>query len=127
MKGEADRECRARGGHVKKQSRSNVEREFRGAHPKGTPDASLSRGGGPLFRKRGGKIPPQFEARDEDEERDEKAAGGAIAGGAKRPNLGRAGRARGGGVGSDLSPLTSAHKPARPKQRHLMPDTDRTP
>ena len=114
MRGEEDRECRARGGGVKKQSRKNVEREFHGAHAHNTPDASAKRGAGPIFRAEGGRVARQL--------------GGAIAGAAKKPNPGRAGRARGGGVGADLKPLTSADKPRKPEGgQHFMPDSERTP
>jgi hypothetical protein len=137
MKGEMDRECRAAGGAVTQDDRKQVRRAFRSTRPTGmAPDASLKRGAGPLFRKRGGKVPEAFRKHDDEEhERDERAAGGAVArrrggkveGGAKKPHLGRAGRARGGGVGSDLRPLTSADKPGRPKDRHIMPDSEATP
>lgn len=143
MRGEEDRECRARGGEVKKQSKANVEREFRGAFPKNTPDASAKRGAGPLFRKRGGKIPEAFKKhefngvspREEHAEggevpaaRPAKKTGGAIAGAAAKPNLGRAGRARGGGVGSDLKPLTSSTKPRKPEGGvKFMAESERTP
>lgn len=137
MRGESDRECRAAGGALKKQAHKNVEREARGAHPKNTPDASISRGSGPLFRKRGGKVPPQFaEEREKEEEegrakggRVRRAAGGTIAGGGKKPSMGRAARAQGGTVGStgaDLHPMTH-HAPSGPKQRKQMPDSERTP
>jgi hypothetical protein len=149
MRGESDRDCRARGGGVKEQSKANVKREFHGKHAKNTPDATLKRGGGPLFRARGGSV-----ARDELEERayggrtgsfatggavEAKAEGGAVAarparkaggsisGGAKAPHMGRAGRKRGGGVGSDLKPLTSAATPKKPPQRGQMSESEKTP
>jgi hypothetical protein len=141
MRGETDRDCRARGGSVMgrnpgqavdQESRKNVKREFRGHHPHGTPDATLKRGAGPIFRKRGGKVADNLA----DGDRDERAEGGAVAGrkrggkvagGFKKPHLGRAGRARGGGVGSDLKPLTSAAHPNKPKDRRIMPDSEKTP
>ena len=148
MRGETDRDCRARGGSVMgrnpgqavdQESRKNVKREFRGHHPHGTPDATLKRGSGPIFRRRGGKVADNLA----DGDRDERADGGAVAradggavgrkrggkveGGTKKPHLGRAGRARGGGVGSDLKPLTSAAHPNKPKDRRIMPDSEKTP
>jgi hypothetical protein len=141
MRGETDRDCRARGGSVMgrnpgqavdQESRKNVKRDFRRHHPHGTPDATLKRGAGPIFRKRGGKVADNLA----DGDRDERAEGGAVAGrkrggkvegGFKKPHLGRAGRARGGGVGSDLKPLTSAAHPNKPKDRRIMPDSEKTP
>jgi hypothetical protein len=122
MRGESDRECRARGGGVTKDDRRKVKRAFKSTAPTGeTPDATLTRGAGPLFRADGGAVA--------------KADGGAVArkrggkveGGAKKPHMGRAGRARGGGVGSDLKPLTSAAHPSKPKDRRIMPDSEKTP
>jgi hypothetical protein len=129
MKGEMDRECRASGGVVK-DDRRQVKKAFKSPKPTGmAPDATLKRGKGPLFRKRGGKVA-------ERKEDGEYAAGGAVAarkrGGAvdgkgKKPHMGRAGRASGGGVGSDLRPLTSADKPRKPKDRKIMPESEATP
>lgn len=134
MRGETDRECRAAGGALKKQAHKNVEREARGAHPKNTPDGSIARGAGPIFRKRGGKVPPQFaEEREKEEEegrakggRVARAAGGSISGGGKKPSMGRAARARGGGVGADLHPLTHAAGTG-PKGRKIMADSEKVP
>jgi hypothetical protein len=135
MKGEMDRECRAHGGVVA-DDRKQVKKAFHSPKPTGmAPDATLKRGKGPLFRKRGGKVPKAFEEHDKAEERDARAEGGAVArkrggkieGGAKKMHLGRAGRARGGGVGSDLKPLTSADAPAKPKDRHIMGEDEATP
>lgn len=119
MRGEdsEDRECRAKGGKVAKQSRAHVEKEFHGAHAKNSPDATLKRGGGPIFRKSGGKIAAAAGF----------ATGGAITGGAKAPSMGRPGRKRGGGVGADLNPLTSADKPSKPKGRTIMSESEKTP
>lgn len=111
MKGEEDRDCRASGGKIQKSknAKKQVVKEFHGAQPANSPDASLDRGG-PIFRKRGGKVEHEAE------------------GDGKKPNLGRAGRARGGGVGSDLKPLTSAESPKKPKgKRHFMPESEATP
>ncbi|HEY3623741.1 MAG TPA: hypothetical protein VGL12_15370 [Roseiarcus sp.] len=135
MRGETDRECRAAGGALKKQSAKNVVREAKGAHPKNEPDGTLSRGGGPIFRKRGGKIPPSFlEGADEPEGRarggrTKKQLGGQIApiaGVGQRPGLGRPVRARGGGVGADLHPKTH-DAGAGPKQRKIMPESEKIP
>lgn len=138
MKGESDRECRASGGALKREARKNVEREARGAHPKNEPDATLSRGSGPLFRKRGGKVGAFAEGGEvsradggavpkrADGGKISKAYGGSIAGAGKGPSMGRAGRARGGGVGADLHPKTHDGG-SGPKQRHIMPDSDKVP
>lgn len=136
MRGEEDRECRAKGGKIPAShaAKKQVVREFHGAHAQNTPDASVKRGAGPLFRKRGGKIPEAFKEHEFADggqvpaPRPAKKTGGAIAGAARKPNLGRAGRARGGGVGADLKPLTSADKPRKPEGGHkFMPDGERTP
>ena len=133
MKGEMDRECRASGGVVK-DDRRQVKKAFRSPKPTGmAPDATLKRGKGPLFRKRGGKVEERKE--DGEYEREEHADGGVVArkkggkveGGAKKMHLGRAGRSRGGGVGSDLKPLTSADSPRKPKDRKIMPESEATP
>jgi hypothetical protein len=115
MRGEEDRDCRARGGSVKKgQSKRKVEKAFRSSEPTGeAPDATLDRGAGPIFKADGGAVA--------------RKRGGKVEGGAKKPHMGRAGRARGGGVGSDLKPLTSAASPSKPKDRKLMPDSEATP
>jgi hypothetical protein len=137
MRGETDRECRAAGGALKKQSAKNVVREAKGAHPKNEPDGTLSRGGGPIFRKRGGKIPPSFlEGADEPEGQDrarggrtKKQLGGPlapIAGVGQRPGLGRAVRAQGGGVGADLHPKTH-DAGSGPKQRKIMSESEKVP
>lgn len=128
MKGEMDRECRASGGVVK-DDRRQVKKAFKSPKPTGmAPDATLKRGKGPLFRKRGGKV-------EDGDMKDEYATGGAVArkkggkveGMAKKMHLGRAGRKSGGGVGSDLRPLTSADKPRKPKDRSIMPESEATP
>ena len=56
VRGETDRECRASGGALKRQSRKNTEREARGSHPQNEPDSTLSRGGGPIFKAEGGAV-----------------------------------------------------------------------
>jgi hypothetical protein len=105
MKGEMDRECRAKGGVVK-DDRRQVKKAFKSPKPTGmAPDDTLERGAGPLFRKRGGKIE----------------------GKGKKAHMGRAGRKSGGGVGSDLKPLTSADSPRKPKDRKIMPESEATP
>lgn len=105
MKGEIDRECRAKGGVVK-DDRRQVKKAFKSSAPTGmAPDASLGRGDGPIFRKKGGKVE----------------------GKGKKPHMGRPGRKSGGGVGSDLKPLTSADAPRKPKDRHIMPEGEATP
>jgi hypothetical protein len=132
MRGEEDRECRARGGKtgpVYAGKGSAPLKAFKGARSKNTPDATLSRGGGPLFRKSGGHIPESFKEHEfsKGEDREEKAAGGAISGAAAKPSGGRAGRRSGGGVGADLHPVSSADSPSNPKGRKLMGDSERTP
>jgi hypothetical protein len=115
MRGEEDRDCRAGGGAVKKgQSKRKVEKAFRSSTPTtGAPDASLERGSGPIFKAAGGAVA--------------RKRGGKVEGGFKKPHMGRAGRARGGGVGSDLKPLTSSDRPRKPKEREIMPDSEKTP
>jgi hypothetical protein len=127
MKGEMDREGRASGGKIKKDDRKEVKRAFYSDKPTGmAPDATLKRGKGPLFRARGGKA-------EMDRECDAaggvvgRKKGGKVEGGMKKPHLGRAGRARGGGVGSDMKPLTSADDPRKPKDRKIMPEGEATP
>lgn len=101
----------------KREGRKNVEREARGTHPKNEPDDATSRGDGPLFRSRGGRTPGDSSECDRADGgivarlkggRVKKATGGSIGGGGKAPSMGRAGRAKGGGVGADLHPLTHA-------------------
>ena len=122
------------GGDLKKESCYNVVKEAKGFHPKNAPDDTITRGSGPLFRAKGGAV-------EEEEEREEKKTGGRIGrkkggfvpfGKGKRPNMGRPGRAggghvKGGGAGSDLRPRTSADTPKPPKQRHIMPESAKTP
>jgi hypothetical protein len=160
MRGESDRDCRARGGGVNRKItpiKSFNDRggepikAFEGGRSKNKPDATLKRGKGPLFRARGGSVAP-----DEMERRAyggrmghmdggvaghadggavAKADGGAVArkrggaveGDAKKPHMGRAGRAGGGSVGSDKRPLSSAATPRKPKGRRIMPRTEATP
>ena len=130
MRGETDRECRASGGALKRQSRKNVEREARGAHPKNTPDGSTSRGG-PIFRAAGGAAVVDradgggIVARLKGG-RVKKAFGGTISGGGKKPSMGRAGRASGGGVGADLNPKTH-DAGSGPKGRKIMADSEKCP
>jgi hypothetical protein len=125
MRGESDRECRAKGGTVFAGKGSKALKAFHSTAPTtGAPDASLKRGGGPLFRKRGGRLPEAFKEHEGDPEY---ATGGAVSGAAAKPSLGRAGRRSGGGVGADLKPLTSADKPSKPKGHKLMGDGERTP
>ena len=84
MRGESDRECRASGGALKRQARKNVEREARGAQPKNEPDATLSRGGGPIFKAEGGAVVDRKDggivARLKAGGRAKKAFGGTISG-----------------------------------------------
>jgi hypothetical protein len=123
MRGETDRECRAAGGSaLKKQAHKNVVREAKGAHAKNTPDGSLSRGSGPIFRKGGGKV-----AKFADGGALKRAFGGAtIGGGGKKPSMGRAARASGGGVGADLHPKTH-DAGSGPKQRKIMSESEKVP
>jgi hypothetical protein len=131
MRGESDRECRARGGAIPYNAKgSEPLKNFRAnKHAKNTPDASLKRGSGPLFRKRGGHIPESFKEHEfsEGEDREEKAAGGAISGRGAKPSMGRAGRKVGGGVGSELHPISLAQTPSKPKGRKLMGEGEKTP
>src|SRR5580658_6256024 len=123
MRGESDRECRASGGALKRQARKNVEREARGAHPKNEPDASLSRGSGPIFKAEGGAVI-------------DRADGGIVARlkggrvkkafGGKKPSMGRAGRKSGGGVGADLHPKTH-DAGSGPKGRKIMSEGEKVP
>lgn len=160
MRGESDRDCRARGGGVNRKITPIKSFNDRGGEPikafngkrsKNSPDATLKRGSGPIFRARGGSVAP-----DEMERRAyggrsghmdggvaghadggavAKADGGAVArkrggaveGEAKKPHMGRAGRASGGSVGSDKRPLTSAATPKKPKGRHIMSRSEATP
>lgn len=100
----------------KRETRKNIEREAKGAHPRNEPDDATSRGSGPLFRSRGGRTPGDSSECDRADGggiiarlkggRVKKATGGSISGGGKAPSMGRAGRKRGGGVGADLHPMT---------------------
>jgi hypothetical protein len=128
MRGESDRECRASGGALKRQARKNVEREARGAHPKNTPDAALSRGEGPIFKAEGGAVDRAdggIVARLKGG-RVKKAFGGTIGGGGKKPSMGRAGRKGGGGVGADLHPKTH-DAGSGPKGRKIMSESEKIP
>jgi hypothetical protein len=130
MRGESDRECRAKGGVVFAGKGSKPLKAFHSTAPStGTPDASLKRGAGPLFRKRGGRLPEAFKEHEGDPEegRDDKATGGAISGAGTKPSMGRAGRKSGGGVGADLKPLTHPGTPRKPPGRKLMGESERTP
>jgi hypothetical protein len=157
MRGESDRDCRKRGGPVNRPITKITSfndrggepvKAFHGKHSKNTPDATLKRGAGPIFRARGGQV-----GRDALEERAyggrtgsfadggavaAHAEGGAVApvgrkrggfveGAAKKPHAGRPGRKLGGMVGSDLKPLTSAAAPKKPKGRHQMHGSEKTP
>ena len=164
MRGESDREGRARGGPVNRPitkiksfnaTSGEQVKAFHGKRSKNTPDATVKRGAGPLFRARGGSV-----ARDELEERAyggrtgsfadggavaahadggavaAKADGGAVVarkrggfveGDAKKPHAGRAGRRGGGSVGSDMKPLTSAAAPKKPLGRKQMHGSEKTP
>jgi hypothetical protein len=130
MRGESDRECRASGGALKRQARKNVEREARGAQPKNEPDATLSRGGGPIFKAEGGAVVDRKDggivARLKAGGRAKKAFGGTISGGGKKPSMGRAGRKSGGGVGADLHPKTH-DAGSGPKGRKIMADSEKIP
>jgi hypothetical protein len=93
---------------VKSDERKHVKAGFHGKMAPNTPDATLKRGAGPIFRASGGGVDCE--------------------GGASKPHGGRPGRKRGGGVGSDLKPLTTANSPSKPKRgAKLMPDAERTP
>ena len=129
MRGEEDRDCRARGGSAfKKQSAKNVVREAKGSHPKNTPDGSLTRGG-PIFKAEGGAVIDRADggivARLKGG-RVKKAFGGTISGGGKKPSMGRAARASGGGVGADLHPKTH-DAGSGPKGRKIMAESEKVP
>lgn len=129
MRGESeDRECRASGGALKKQIAKNVVREAKGSHPKNEPDGSLSRGSGPIFRSKGGKVAKFASGGAAATGASLKRAfGGATIGGAgKAPSMGRAARARGGGVGADLHPKTH-DAGSGPKQRKIMAESEKVP
>jgi hypothetical protein len=129
MRGESDRECRAKGGkipvHPDGKGSKTLKAFFSGSPTTGTPDASTKRGSGPLFRKRGGRLPEAFKEREGDPE--DKAYGGAISGAGSKPSMGRAGRKIGGGVGADTSPLTHPQTPRKAKGYKIMGDGERTP
>ena len=129
MRGESDRECRARGGKLPIHPDGKGSKPLKAFHSTapttGTPDASLKRGSGPLFRKRGGRLPEAFKEHEGDPEG--RATGGAISGAAAKPSMGRAGRRSGGGVGADTNPLTHAGNPSKAKGRKYMGDGERTP
>jgi hypothetical protein len=131
MRGESDRECRARGGVVYAGKGSVPLKIFKGnKHSPNSPDASLKRGSGPLFRKRGGRLPEAFKEHEGDPEegREEKAAGGAISGGSAKPSMGRAGRRHGGVAGkADLKPTTYPEAPSKPKGTSLMGEGEKEP
>jgi hypothetical protein len=127
MRGETSREGRASGGALKKQSAKNVEREARGAHPKNEPDATLSRGSG-IFRAKGGKIAKLATGGAAPDGASLKRAygGSTISGGGRKPSMGRAARASGGGVGADLHPKTH-DAGSGPKQRKIMAESEKVP
>ena len=128
MRGESNREGRARGGKLPVHPDGKGSKTLKAFHSTapttGTPDASLKRGAGPLFRKRGGRLPESFKEHEGDPDY---ATGGAISGAASKPSMGRAGRSSGGGVGADCNPLTHAGSPSKPKGRKYMGDGERTP
>lgn len=130
MRGESDRECRARGGMVQFNAPgSKAKKSFFSPRPaSAAPDATLKRGSG-IFRKRGGHIPESFKEHEfsSGENREERATGGAISGAAQKPSAGRPGRKVGGGVGADTSPMTHAQTPSKPKGRKLMGESEKTP
>lgn len=132
MRGEEDRECRAKGGAVSYNAKGSVPlKVFKGnRHSPNTPDASLKRGAGPLFRKRGGRLPEAFKEHEfgEGEDREERAAAGAISGAGAKPSAGRAGRRYGGRTGkADLHPTTYPEAPSKPKGTTLMGEGEKTP
>lgn len=124
MRGETDRENRARGGVVFAGKGSHPLKAFKGARSPNTPDGSSKRGSGPLFRKKGGKVPPEFAEEREEEEREAKARGGAIFGKSKKPSFGRPGRKSGGKA--DTNPLTHEDH-CGPEEHSIMPDSEKTP
>ena len=117
---------------LKKQIAKNVVREARGAHPKNTPDGSLARGAGPIFREDGGAVIDKADgggivARLKGGRVKKQLGGATIAGGGKKPSMGRAGRARGGGVGADLHPKTHDAGAEARKAASLMPESEAEP
>jgi hypothetical protein len=142
MRGESDRECRARGGKTGMKHdmvqfnapASKAKKSFYSDAPvTAEPDDALTRGKGPLFRRHGGHIPESFKEHEfnkgehaEKMKREKRAMGGPTGAGSK-PSMGRAGRKTGGGVGSDLKPLTHADSPKKPPGRKYMDEDDRVP
>ena len=130
MRGESDRECRAKGGVVFAGKGSQPLKIFKGnKFSKNTPDASLKRGAGPLFRKRGGRLPEAFKEHEGDPEegREDRADGGGISGSSSKPSMGRAGRKVGGRTGADLRPNTHPETPSMPKGTKLMGESEKVP
>lgn len=128
MRGESDRECRARGGKIPVQpdgkGSKTLKAFFSGKPTTGAVDASTKRGAGPLFRKRGGRLPELFKEHEGDPDY---ATGGAIAGAGSKPSMGRAGRKTGGGVGADLNPLTHPQTPKKAKGYKIMGEGEKNP
>ena len=88
---------RAKGGSVKEPGGPIKEA---GGNPYVTEEAAEKEGSGHHDKKHGGKV------------HHKRARGGRIEGHAARHHLGKPGRKRGGRAGADLSPLSSASRPA---------------
>ena len=127
MRGESDRECRARGGGVVLRRQGlGAAQDLQGQQELAQQrlDASLKRGAGPLFRKRGGRLPEAFKEHEGDPRlRDRRRDSG----GGSKPSMGRAGRKTGGGVGADLNPLTHPQTPKKPKGYKIMGEGEKIP
>ena len=87
---------RAKGGRTEMKVSGNPD-VFKEAEDK---HGTMKRGGKVKHRAKGGGLAPAKAGKDI----------GLMTGGAVRPRLDRPGRKRGGGVGSDTSPLSTAHK-----------------
>jgi len=124
----------SRGGHANAVHKNVVE-EFHGAQPDNAPDGSLRRGGSihhashRLHRAQGGALHETHVPEEKRGGRLPRKHGGAIDGAEHKPHLGRHMRKRGGrthGGGADLHPVTH-DAGVKPKQRHLMPESEGTP
>lgn len=120
MKGDMDRDCRAMGGVTEGSIKENVKREFHGAQPKNTPDGTLKRAKGGAVNEFSG------ETHNADEGGEKRKRGGKVEGKAMKMHMGRANRARGGGVGADRHPVTHDGG-MKPKGRMIMPEEEQKP
>ena len=107
MKGKESKDgkedCYAKGGEVESRKEVKEEAEGKEAENEESDDEAGEE------KKRGGRV--------------KKKRGGKIEGEGEKPHLGKPARhmrARGGGVGSDRNPLSSANSPSAPSGRKLM-------